>query len=60
MSNLLVGFTDTGCDSTLCEILEKQKEPVSFQDYEGIVPEPNMRPIILPGLPGGDFYNTVN
>lgn len=49
MSNLLIGFVNAGNDATLCEILEKQKEPVSFQDYEGVVPEPETRPIILPG-----------
>jgi hypothetical protein len=49
MNNLLIGFVNAGNDATLCEILEKQKEPVSFQDYEGVVPEPETRPIILPG-----------
>ena len=30
MNNLLVGFVDAGSDTTLCEILNKEKEPVSF------------------------------
>lgn len=54
MNNLLTGFVDCGTDATLCEILEKQKEPVSFQDYEGVVPEPRTRPIILPGFSEGE------
>lgn len=58
MSNLLTGFVDAGCDTTLCEILEKEKEPVSFQDYEGVVPEPQTRPIILPG--GVDYGTMCN
>lgn len=56
MGNLLTGFVDAGCDSTLCEILDKQEEPVSFQDYEGNVPEPNTKPIILPS---GVDYGTM-
>lgn len=59
MNNLLVGFVDTGSDTTLCEILNKEKEPVSFQDYEGVVPEPNTKPIILPGCSEG-YYDTFD
>lgn len=50
MKNLLTGFVDSGCDAALCEVIEKQQQPVSFQDYEGIVPEPHTRPLILPGV----------
>lgn len=60
MNNLLTGFVNTGCDVTLCEILEHQEEPISFQDYEGIVPEPSTRPIIIPGFSEGAFYDSID